>query len=76
MASGGALEPKVMTLEDKNGAVQRMAFSSALKNSSTEKVWNDHEERLAQHFQSMMDLDNDFEEVKQKETSAFSPRQI
>ena len=33
----------------------------------------DHEERLARHFQSILDLDNDFEEHKQKEASAFSP---
>ena len=62
-----------MTLKDKNGAVQKMAFSATLKNSSTEKAWNNHEERLAQHFQSILDLDNDFKEIKQKEASAFSP---
>ena len=73
MASGGTLDLKVMTLEDKDGTVQKMAFSAALKYSSTEKAWNDHEERLAQHFQSILDLDNDFEELKQKEASAFSP---
>ena len=73
MASGGTLDPKVMILEDKDGTVQKMAFSAALKNSSTEKAWNDHEKRLAQHFQSILDLDNDFEELKQKEASAFSP---
>ena len=69
MASGGTLGPKVMTLEDKDGTVQKMAFSAALEKSSTEKAWNDHEERLAQHFQSIMDLDNDFEELKQKEAN-------
>ena len=73
MASGGTLDPKVMTLKDKNGAVQRMDFSAAIKKSSTEKVWNDHEERLAQLFQSILDLDNDFEELKQKEASAYYP---
>ena len=73
MASGGTLGPNVMTLEDKEGTVQKMAFSAALKNSSTEKAWNDHEERLAQHFQSILDLDNDFEELQQKEASDFSP---
>ena len=62
-----------MTLEDKDGTVQKMAFSAALKNSSSEKAWNDHEERLVQHFQSILDLDNDFEEIKQKEAIAFSP---
>ena len=71
MASGGTLDPKVMTLKDKDGAVQRIAFSAALKDSSTEKAWNDHEERLAQQFQSILDLNN--EELKQKEASAFSP---
>ena len=50
-----------------------MAFSAALKNSSTEKAWKYHEERLAQHFQSILDLDNDFEELRQNEASAFSP---
>ena len=73
MASGGTLGPKVMTLEDKDGTVQKMAFSAALKKSSTKKARNDHEERLAQHFQSILDLDNDFEELKQKEANAFSP---
>ena len=62
-----------MTFKDKDEAVQRLEFSAALKNSSTEEAWNDHEERLAQHFQSILDLDNDLEELKQKETSAFSP---
>ena len=47
MASGGTLDPKVMIMEDKDGTVQKMAFSAALKNSSTEKAWNDHEKRLA-----------------------------
>ena len=73
MALGGTLDPKVMTLKDKDRAVQMMAFSPALKNSSTEKAWNEHEERLAQHFKSILDLDDDFEELKQKEASAFSP---
>ena len=49
-----------------------MAISAALKNCSTEKAWNDHEERLAQHFQSILDLDKNFEELKQKEASSFS----
>ena len=66
------MDPKVLTLKDKNGAVQRMAFSAALKKFSTEKAWNDHEERLAQHFQSILDLDKDSEELKQKEANAFS----
>ena len=61
-----------MTLKDKDGTVQRMAFSAALKKSSTEKAWNDHEERLAQYFQNILDLDTDFEELKQKQASAFS----
>ena len=52
-----------MTLEDKDGTVQMLAFSAALRNSSNEKAWNDHEERLAQHFQSILDLANDFEEL-------------
>ena len=73
MASGGTLDTKVMTLKDKDGAVHLLAFSAALRNSSNENSWNDHEERLAQHFQSILDLDNDFEELKQKEASAFSP---
>ena len=62
-----------MTLKYQDGAVQRMAFSAALRNPSTEKAWNGHEERLAQHFQSILDLDNDFEELKQKVASALSP---
>ena len=73
MASGATLDSKVITLKYEDGTVQRMAFSAALKNSLTEKAWNDHEQRLAQHFQSVLDLDNDFEELKQKEASAFSP---
>ena len=73
MASGGTLDPKVMTLKDKDRAVQMLAFSTALGNSSNKKAWNAHEERLAQHFQSILELDNDFEEIKQKEASAFSP---
>ena len=73
MASGGTLDPKVMTFKDKDGAVRRMALIAALKNSSTKKAWNDHQERIAQHFQSILDLGNDFEELKQKEASAFSP---
>ena len=73
MASGGTLSPKVMTLKDKDGTVQKIEFSTALKLSSTEKAWNDHEEQLAQHFQNILDLDNDFEELKQKQASAFSP---
>ena len=73
MPSGGTWNPKVMTLKDKDGTVQKMAFSLALKHASTEKAWNDREGRLAQHFQSILDLDNDFEELKQKEASAFSP---
>ena len=62
-----------MTFRDKNGAVQRMAFSAAVKNSSSEMAWNDHEERLAQRFQSILNPENDFEELKQKEACAFSP---
>ena len=50
MASGGTLGPKVMDLKDKDGAVQRMVFPAALNNLSNEKVWNDHEEQLAQLF--------------------------
>ena len=73
VASGGTLDPKVMTLKDKDGTVQRIAFSTTLKKSSTEKAWNDHEERSAQYFQNILDLDTDFEELKQKEASAFSP---
>ena len=73
MPSGGTWNPKVNTLNDKNGTVQKMAFSLALQKSSTEKAWNDHEELLAQHFQSILDLDNDFEELKQKESNSFSP---
>ena len=60
-----------MTLKDKDGTVQRMAFSAALKNSSTEKAWNDHEEQLAQHFQSILDLDNDFEELNKRKQVLF-----
>ena len=71
MASRGTLDPKVLTLKDKDGTIQRLPFSEALKNFSTEKAWNDHEE--PQRFQSILDLDNDFEEFKQKEASAFSP---
>ena len=72
MTSGGSLDPKIMTSKDKDGTVQRMAFSAVRKNSSTGKALNDHEERLARHFQSILDLDNYFEELKQKEASVFS----
>ena len=38
MASGATLDPKIMTWKYKNGAVEGMAFSAALKNSSTKKA--------------------------------------
>ena len=72
MATGGTLDPKVMSFYDKSGTLQRKAFVSGIKNSSTEKAWNDHEDRFAAHYKKIISLDQEFKELKENETKQFS----
>ena len=72
MATGGTIDPKVMSFYDKSGTLQRKAFVSGIKNSSTEKAWNDHEDRFAAHYKNIISFDQEFKELKENETKQFS----
>ena len=75
MATGGIIDPKVMTII-KGGSTQRMSFSEGLKNSSALKAWNDHEDRFAEHYRSLINLDSDFEKIKEKQQEYSNSRQV
>ena len=75
MASGGTIDPKVMTIT-KGKSIQRMSFSGGLKNSSALKAWNDHEDRFVEYFHSMKNLGPDFEQLKEKQQSSSNLRYV
>ena len=75
MASGGTIDPKVMTIT-KGNSIQRMSFSEGLKNSSALKAWNDHEDRFVEYFHSMENLGPDFEQLKEKQQTSSNLRYV
>ena len=75
MASGGTIDPKVMTIT-KGKSIQRMSFSEGLKNSSALKAWNDHEDRFVEFFRSMKNLGPDFEQLKEKQQDSSNLRYV
>ena len=75
MASGGTIDPKVMTIT-KGKSIQRMSFSEGLKNSSALKAWNDHEDRFVEYFRSMKNLGPDFEQLKEKQQDSSNLRYV
>ena len=75
MASGGTIDPKVMTIT-KGKSIQRMSFSEGLKNSSALKAWNDHEDRFVEYFHSMKNLGPDFEQLEEKQQSSSNLRYV
>ena len=75
MASGGTIDPKVMTIT-KGKSIQRMSFSEGLKNSSALKACNDHEDRFVEYFRSMKNLGPDFEQLKEKQQDSSNLRYV